>query len=78
MIPVNQDRLADGLPLVEENCPELSTIVQNLADKMAVTGKFFEPDFSNRTSNTMVTVIYLNGATKINEFDFLLGQSIYL
>jgi len=77
MIPVNQDRLAGGLPLVEENCPELSTIVQNLADKMAVTGKFVEPDFTNRTSNTMVTVIYLNGATKINEFDFLLGQSMY-
>ena len=75
MGPINQDRLADGLPALTETDPSLTTLAQAAADKFAAAGKFVAPDFSSAKSNTLIVAITLSGETKIKEYDFLINDS---
>jgi hypothetical protein len=75
MGPINQDRLADGLPALAETDPSLTTFAQAAADRFAAAGKFVAPDFSSVRPNTLVVAMTLSGETRINEYDFLLNDN---
>ena len=75
MGPINQDRLADGLPALTETDPSLTALAQAAADRFAAAGKFVAPDFSSVRPNTLVVAMTLSGETRINEYDFLLNDS---
>jgi len=77
MIPINKDRLADGLPSLVEGDSTLTALAQAAADKMANAGSFVNPDFSTARPNTLVVAMSLRGTTRINEYAFLLNQSKY-
>ena len=77
MGPINQDRLADGLPALTETDPSdpLTALAQAAADRFAAAGKFVAPDFSGARSNVLVVAMTLSGETRINEYDYLLNDS---
>ena len=77
MGPINQDRLADGLPALTETDPSLTALAQAAADRFAAAGKCVAPDFSSARPNTLVVAMTLSGETRINEYDFLLNDSEY-
>jgi hypothetical protein len=75
MGPINQDRLADGLPALTETDPSLTALVQAAGEKFAAAGKFVTPDFSGARTNVLVVAMTLRGDTRINEYDFLINDS---
>ena len=75
MGPINQDRLADGLPALTETDPSLTALAQAAADRFAAAGRFVAPDFSGARPNVLVVAMTLRGDTRINEYDFLLNDS---
>ncbi len=77
MGPINQDRLADGLPALTETDPSLTALAQATAEKFAAAGKFIVPDFSGARPNVLVVAMTLRGDTRINEYDFLINDSKY-
>jgi hypothetical protein len=75
MGPINQERLADGLPALSETDPSLTVLAQASADKFAAAGKFVTPDFTGARPNVLVVAMTLRGDTRINEYDFLINDS---
>jgi len=75
MGPINQDRLADGLPALTETDPSLTALAQTAADKFAAAGKFVIPEFSGVRPNVLIVAMTLRGDTRINEYDFLINDS---
>jgi len=75
MGPINQDRLADGLPALTETDPSLTALAQATAEKFAAAGKFVAPDFSGARPNVLVVAMTLRGDTRINEYDFLINDN---
>jgi len=75
MGPINQERLADGLPALSETDPSLTVLAQASADKFAAAGKFVTPDFTGARPNVLVVAMTLRGDTRINEYDFLINDN---
>ena len=75
MGPINEDRLADGLPALQETDQSLTDLAQAAADRFASTGKFTAPDFTGARANTLIVAMYLRGDTQINQYDFLINHS---
>ena len=75
MGPINEDRLADGLPALQETDQSLTDLAQAAADNWAAAGKFVNPDFSNARPNTLIVAMTLRGETRINQYDFLINYS---
>jgi hypothetical protein len=75
MIPINQDRTAEGLKALIEGESGLTALAQAAADQFAKTGSFAQPDFSSAKPNTLIVAMHLKGSTRINEYAFVLNQS---
>ena len=74
MGPINEERVASGLPVLKESDASLTALAQAAADKMAAAGKFVEPEIK-RSENTLIMAMTLSGETRINEYAFLLNDS---
>jgi hypothetical protein len=61
MGPINQDRLADGLPALTETDPSLTALAQAAAYKWATAGKFLNPDMKGARENTLIVAMTLKG-----------------
>ncbi|RNA23308.1 hypothetical protein BpHYR1_001166 [Brachionus plicatilis] len=75
IVPINQDRKADGLPSLNKN-QALNTLAQEAAEKMAGDGKFTSPNFSGaQNAKVLVVAMRLDSSTKINEYSFVLNDN---
>ena len=69
MAPINADRLADGLPALQETDSSLSALAQ------AAAGRFTTPEFSGARDNVLIVAMNIRGETQINQYDFLINHS---
>ena len=77
MGPINKDRVASGLPELRQTDASLTEFAQLAADQMVRTGRFVEPNFTTRKSDTLVVAMKLSGKTRINEYAFIINDSKY-
>ena len=75
MAPINADRLADGLPALQETDSSLTALAQAAADRFASAGRFTAPEFSGARDNVLIVAMNIRGETQINQYDFLINHS---